>query len=109
MNIYYWSGNKYFDIAVSCQPSAISLKEKLASKKNCSAFQIDELHPHNQNLVGALHNKNAFYVAFALRPALWSTDIKTAVKVQHRKDDQLNLVIYYFHGYCCAPLRNKSA
>ena len=62
MNIYYWSGNKYFDIGVSCQPSAISLKEKLASKKNYSAFQINKLHRHNQNLVGALHNKNAFHV-----------------------------------------------
>jgi hypothetical protein len=42
-----------------------------------SAFQIDELHRHNQSLVGTLHNKNAFHVAFALRPALWSTDMKT--------------------------------
>jgi hypothetical protein len=37
--------------------------------KAYSAFQIDELHPHNQNLVGTFH-------AISL---LWSTDIKTAV------------------------------
>ena len=34
-----------------------------------SAFQIDELHRHNQNLVGTLH----------ARSLLWSTDMKTAV------------------------------
>ena len=33
-----------------------------------SAFQIDELHPHNQNLVGTFHATSL----------LWSTDIKTA-------------------------------
>ena len=33
-----------------------------------SAFQIDELHRHNQSLVGTLHNKNAFHVAFAYVP-----------------------------------------
>ena len=37
-----------------------------------SAFQIDELHRHNQNLVETLH-------AMSL---LWSTDIKTAVNSQ---------------------------
>jgi hypothetical protein len=44
-----------------------------------SAFQIDELYGHNQNLVGTFYNKNAFHVPFALRPALWSNDMKTAV------------------------------
>ncbi|MCL2936216.1 MAG: hypothetical protein MGU50_06325 [Trichodesmium sp. MAG_R02] len=34
-----------------------------------SAFQIDELHPHNQNLVGTLHEMSL----------LWSTDMKNAV------------------------------
>jgi hypothetical protein len=37
-----------------------------------SAFQIDELHRHNQNLVGTLHATSL----------LWSTDIKTAVNSQ---------------------------
>ena len=36
-----------------------------------SAFQIDELHRHNQNLVGTLH----------ARSLLWSTDMKTAVNL----------------------------
>ena len=49
---------------------------------------------HSQNFVETFHGKNAFHAAFALRPALWSTDMKTAVKVRHRKDEQLNLVIY---------------
>ncbi|MDE5112949.1 MAG: hypothetical protein O4803_01340, partial [Trichodesmium sp. St15_bin1_1] len=35
-----------------------------------SAFQIDELHRHNQNLVGTLD----------ARSLLWSTDMKNAVK-----------------------------
>ena len=35
-----------------------------------SAFQIDELHRHNQNLVGTLHATSL----------LWSTDMKTADK-----------------------------
>ena len=35
-----------------------------------SAFQIDELHRHNQNLVGTLHATSL----------LWSTDMKNAVK-----------------------------
>jgi hypothetical protein len=34
-----------------------------------SAFQIDELHRYNQNLVGTLH----------VTSLLWSTDMKTAV------------------------------
>ena len=34
-----------------------------------SAFQIDELHRHNQNLVGTFHATSL----------LWSTDMKTAV------------------------------
>jgi hypothetical protein len=37
-----------------------------------SAFKIDELHRHNQNLVGTLHGTSL----------LWSTDIKTAVNSQ---------------------------
>ena len=37
-----------------------------------SAFQIDELHRHNQNLVGTLHATSL----------LWSTDIKTTVNSQ---------------------------
>ncbi|MDE5088666.1 MAG: hypothetical protein O4805_16615 [Trichodesmium sp. St16_bin2-tuft] len=37
-----------------------------------SAFQIDELHRHNQNLVGRLHAKSL----------LWSTDIKKCCKWQ---------------------------
>ena len=35
-----------------------------------SAFQIDELYRHNQNLVGTLHATSL----------LWSTDMKTAVR-----------------------------
>ena len=35
----------------------------------CSAFQIDELYPHNQSLVGKLHATSL----------LWSTDMKNAV------------------------------
>ena len=35
-----------------------------------SAFQIDELHRYNQNLVGTLH----------ARSLLWFTNMKTAVK-----------------------------
>ena len=35
-----------------------------------SAFQIDELHRHNQSLVGRLH----------ARFLLWSADMKTAVR-----------------------------
>ncbi|MDE5117352.1 MAG: hypothetical protein O4860_09040 [Trichodesmium sp. St2_bin2_1] len=35
-----------------------------------SAFQIDELHRHNQNILGTLHGTSL----------LWSTDMKTAVK-----------------------------
>ena len=34
-----------------------------------SGFQIDELHHHNQNLVGTLHATSL----------LWSTNMKTAV------------------------------
>ena len=34
-----------------------------------SAFQIDELYRHNQNLVGTLHATSL----------LWSTDMKTVV------------------------------
>ncbi|NET29947.1 hypothetical protein [Okeania sp. SIO1I7] len=37
-----------------------------------SAFQIDELHRHNKNLVGTLHATSL----------LWSTDMKTAVLSQ---------------------------
>ncbi|MCL2935979.1 MAG: hypothetical protein MGU50_05000 [Trichodesmium sp. MAG_R02] len=41
-----------------------------------SAFQIDELHRHNQNLVGTFHGTSL----------LWSTDMKTAVtKYAHAK------------------------
>ena len=36
----------------------------------CSAFQIDELYPHNQSLVGKLHATSL----------LWSADMKTAVE-----------------------------
>ncbi|MDE5081934.1 MAG: hypothetical protein O4859_11900 [Trichodesmium sp. St18_bin1] len=43
-----------------------------------SAFQTDELHRHNQNLVGMLH-------ATSLP---WSTDMKTAVKVNFPKNSQ---------------------
>ena len=43
-----------------------------------SAFQIDELHRHNQNLVGTLHATSL----------LWSTDMKTAVKVNFPKNSQ---------------------
>ena len=43
-----------------------------------SAFQTDELHRHNQNLVGTLH-------ATSLP---WSTDMKTAVKVNCPKNSQ---------------------
>ena len=46
---------------------------------NYSAFQIDELHRHNQNPIGTLYNKNEFHVPFALRPTLWSTHMKTTV------------------------------
>ena len=37
-----------------------------------SAFQIDELHRHNQSLVGKLHATSL----------LWSADMKTAVSYQ---------------------------
>ncbi|MDE5080901.1 MAG: hypothetical protein O4859_06070 [Trichodesmium sp. St18_bin1] len=36
-----------------------------------SAFQIDELHRHNQNLVGTFHATSL----------LWSTKIKTAIRL----------------------------
>ena len=48
-----------------------------------SAFQIDELHRHNQNLVGTLHATSL----------LWSTDMKTAVN----SDDNSCIFLYYSH------------
>ena len=41
-----------------------------------SAFQIDELHCHNQNLVGTLHATSL----------LWSTDMKTAVTHKYLRE-----------------------
>ena len=48
-----------------------------------SAFQIDELHSHNQNLVGTLH----------VTSLLWSTDMKTAVNMLNNR---------YGKNYCCS-------
>ena len=43
----------------------------MALRVSYSGFQIDELHHHNQNLVGTLHATSL----------LWFTNMKTAVKV----------------------------
>ena len=43
-----------------------------------SAFQIDALHRYNQNLVGTLHATSLLFPM----SLLWSTDMKTAVKIR---------------------------
>ena len=48
-----------------------------------SAFQIDELHRQNQNVVGTFHGTSL----------LWSTEMKTAVNMLNNR---------YGKNYCCS-------
>jgi len=52
-----------------------------------SGFQIDELHHHNQNLVGTLHATSL----------LWSTNMKTAVIITI----QMEMILYTGLRQCC--------